>query len=160
MVPDLVGYLDFLAGLECFVFHGSNRPDIEELKTDRESGDSRAFGNQEAVFATPDPHWAAFFAMADRSNARLLRNGSLAFSRQARTRWYQREVVVRDPGAPALTRGWVYVLPRDTFDPEPKFAGLVDTGQWVSRVPVKPLFSIGIRPEDYPLSQHVKVVEA
>jgi len=27
-------------------------------------------------------------------------------------------------------------------------------------VPVKPLFSIGIRPEDYPLTQHVKVVEA
>ncbi len=69
--------------------------------------------------------------------------------------WAERGVLNADAAETAVNQ-----IGRDTFDPEPKFVGLVDTGQWVSRVPVKPLFSIGIRPEDYPLSQHVKVVEA
>ncbi|HEX6945789.1 MAG TPA: hypothetical protein VF246_00330 [Acidimicrobiia bacterium] len=154
----LVGYLDHLADLERFVFHGSNRRDITELGIERRSTDSRAFGRQQAVFATSDPHWAAYFALVDRSNVDRLRNGSISFSGRARTRWYQRDVVVLDPNGPLLTEGRIYVLPRDTFHPEPKILGIVDTAQWVSPMPVKPLFSLRITAERYPLARHIRVV--
>ena len=87
-----------------------------------------------------------------------MRNGSIAFTRTGRRRWYQRDVVVRDPAGPLLGEGTLYVLPRETFRPEPKIGGLVDTAQWVSPVPVKPLFAIRIRPEDYSLSRHIRSV--
>ena len=155
---DLVGYLDFLAGLKRFVFHGSNRPDIEELSIERESGDSRAFGRQEAVFATSDPHWAALFAMVARENTSRLRNGSFAFSSAARTRWYRRDIVLRDPDGPLLGEGSLYVLPRDTFHAEPKVFGIIDNAQWASPLPVTPLFSLRFGPKDYSLSRHIRAI--
>jgi hypothetical protein len=155
---DVVGYLDHLASLERFVFHGSNRDDIAELRIERESTDRRSFGRQQAVYATPDPHWAAFFALVDRENTRSIRNASLAFSSTARTRWHQRDVVVRDPGKPFVREGSLYVLPRETFRAEPKVAGILDTAQWVSPVPVRPLFVLRLGPDDYPLARHIRAV--
>lgn len=37
--------------------------------------DTRELGNQHAVYATPDPHWAMCFALVDRSDAPMLLNG-------------------------------------------------------------------------------------
>lgn len=154
----MVRYLDYLAGLERFVFHGSNRDDIAELRIERESTDRRSFGRQQAVYATSDPHWAAYFALVDRENTRSLRNASLAFSSTARTRWYQRDVVLRDPEKPFAREGTLYVLPRETFLPEPKAAGILDTAQWVSPVPVKPLFVLRLDPLSYSLARHIRAV--
>jgi hypothetical protein len=155
---DVVGYLDYLAALERFAFHGSNRDDITELSIERESTDRRSFGRQQAVYATPDPHWAAFFALVDRENTRSIRNASLAFSPTARTRWYQREVVVRDPDRPFVREGSLYVLPRETFREEPKVVGILDTAQWVSPLPVRPLFVLRLSPADYPLARYIRTI--
>ena len=155
---DVVGYLDYLADLERFAFHGSNRSDITELSIERESTDRRSFGRQQAVYATPDPHWAAFFAMVDRGNTQSIRNASVSFSSASRTRWYQREVVVRDPDKPFVREGFLYVLPRETFRPEPKVVGILDTAQWVSSVPVRPLFVLRLDPVSYPLARHIRAV--
>lgn len=157
-VPDLVGYLDYLADLDRFVFHGSNQAGIEVLSTERKSTDTRAFGSQTAVYATSDPHWAVYFALVQRSNTRSLRNGSFAFSPAARTRWYRRDVVVRDPDRPAIGEGTLYVISRETFTREPKVGRILDTAQWVSPVPVAPLFSLRVTPHDYPPGRHVRVV--
>ncbi len=154
----MVGYLDYLADLERFAFHGSNQAGLEELSTQRKSTDSRSFGRQQAVFATPDPHWAAFFALVDRENMTQIRNGSIAFSRRARTRWYLRDVVGAEAGRPIVRAGSLYVLSRDTFRPEPKIAGILDTAQWVSPVSVKPLFALRLDPADYPLARHIRAV--
>lgn len=155
-VPDLLAYLDLLADLDRFAFHGSNVAGLRELRTERQSSDTRAFGRQGAVYATPDPHWAAFFAIVDRSNATSIHNASLALSPAARSRWYLRDVVVRDPGALPLRTGWLYVLARDTFHAEGRLFGVLDTAQWVSRVPVTPLFGLELDPRSYPLARHIR----
>jgi hypothetical protein len=54
----MVAYLLWLATNRQVLFHGSQRDNITELRPDRESTDSTAFGNQLAVFATDDPVWA------------------------------------------------------------------------------------------------------
>lgn len=159
-VPDdLVGYLDYLASLRQFAFHGSGVRGLRELSTERRSGDARAFGRQESVYASPDPHWAAFFAVVNRAHASSINNFSIGLGANSRTRWYRRDVVLKDPTQPVVRPGWLYVLPRSGFRAERRaLLGLVDTAHWVSAVPVEPLFSLQVRPEDYPLARHVRTV--
>ncbi len=69
-------YLRWLAANRQVLFHGSQRGDISELRPDRESTDSTAFGNRRAVFATDDPVWAMWFALLTRGpDFRSTRNG-------------------------------------------------------------------------------------
>ncbi len=155
----MVGYLDYLASQRQFAFHGSGERGLRELSTERRSGDDRAFGRQESVYATPDPHWAAFYAVVNREHASSINNFSIGLSANARTRWYRRDVVLRDPTQPAVRAGWLYVLPRASFRAERRqLLGLVDIAHWVSDVPVEPLFSLPMSPEDYPLARHVRSV--
>lgn len=156
---DLVGYLDFLTDLHRFVFHGSGQGGLRELSTERKSDDSRAFGRQQAVYASPDPHWAAFFALANREHASRVNNFSIGLTRRSRTRWYRRDVSMTDPTQPVARPGWLYVLPRDTFRAERRPFGLVDIAHWVSDVPVVPLFSLRVTPDNYPLARHVRAIE-
>lgn len=155
---DVVGYLDYLAGLRRFVFHGSGLDDLRELSTERKSGDDRVFGRQQAVYATPDPHWAAFYALVNREHAGSINNFFIGASQRSRTRWYRRDVVLKDPAQPVARPGRLYVLPRDTFRAERRLYGLIDIAHWVSTVPVTPLFSLSLRPEDYPLARHIRTV--
>ena len=156
--PDVVGYLDYLAGLRRFAFHGSGRDDLQELSTERESGDSRAFGRQQAVYATQDPHWAAFYALVNREHAGSINNFSIGPTRHSRTRWYRRDVGLKEPAPPVARPGRLYVLPRDTFRAARRLYGLIDIAHWVSTVPVTPLFSLPLSPEDYPLARHIRTV--
>jgi hypothetical protein len=154
---DLARYLDHLASLERFVFHGSNHAHAELRPAAPD--DSREFGRQDAVYATPDPHWAMYYAVVERSNARLLLNGSLAFRAGSRTRWYRRDVRVADPALPLTTRGFLHVLPRAGFRAEPRVAlGLVDLAHWVSVERVRPLFVLAVDPADYPPAALVRRV--
>jgi len=157
-VHDVVGYLDYLGELGRFAFHGSGVPGLRELSTQRQSGDSRAFGRQQAVYASPDPHWAAFFAVVNREHATSIRNFSIALGPSSRTRWYRRQVVLTDQAQPAARPGWLYVLPRDGFRAEPRRYGLIDVAHWVSDDAVHPLFSLPLDPTTYPLARHIRAV--
>jgi len=149
-------FLDYLAATGRYIFHGSNRRGITEFRTARESSDTSAFGRQQAVFGTHDPHWAMFYALVDRDNAFLIANASIALRRASRLRWYRRTVSAHDLHAPALTCGRLYVLPRAGFVPEPRRWGLLDTGQWVSDVPARPLFSLPVSPTAYPPARFIR----
>jgi hypothetical protein len=145
---DLVRYLDHLASLERFAFHGANHA-FAELRP-AAPHDTREFGSQHAVYGTPDPHWAMYFALVERTNARMLMNASLALTARARTRWYRRDVRVADAAGPLTTPGFLHVLPRDGFTAEPRVLGLIDVAHWVSPEPVRPLFVLPVDPRDYP----------
>ncbi|NLG22478.1 MAG: hypothetical protein GX555_13730 [Actinomycetales bacterium] len=155
---DMLGYLDYLAGLHRFAFHGSGEGGLRELSTERKSDDARAFGRQQAVYASPDPHWAAFFALANREHASSVDNFSIGLTQWSRTRWYRRDIVMTDPTQPAARPGWLYVLPRDTFHAERRLYGLIDIAHWVSDSPVRPLFALQLSPENYPLARHIRAV--
>ena len=48
-------FLRWLAENRPVVFHGSPRADLRELSTERQSRDTTAWGNQQAVYASSDP---------------------------------------------------------------------------------------------------------
>lgn len=150
-------FVGWLADRGDYVFHGSKRSGITEFRTSRESGDDNEFGRQQAVFATPDPFWALFYAIVDRSNVRSINNSSIALWPTARRRHYKLNAVLKDTAAPAVSAGWLYVLPTATFVAQPRVQG-VDTGQWASLVPVQPVCAIAVEPADYALTTSIKSV--
>ena len=133
------------------LFHGSARSDIETLKPIRLSRDSTEFGNQQAVYATDDPVWAIYFAILRRDAPFGTRNGSIAVAgSEVYPRWYSFSLLPPiDPDA-RFGPGWLYVLPRGPFRPEPPLLGVFDTAQWVSIEPVRPFVRIDVAPTDFP----------
>jgi hypothetical protein len=86
------------------------------------------------VFATDDPVWPIFFAIA---NARHLVNG--CFHLRGERRYFfsvDAEAGWRD--------GWVYVLPRATFTRHPSGP------EWLSPTAVQPLDRVRVTPQDFP----------
>lgn len=51
--------------------------------------------------------------------------------------------------------GWLYVLPRHSFRPEPRWWGVLDYGQWASPTPVRPLARIPVTADDFPFIHRV-----
>ncbi|WP_432942917.1 hypothetical protein ACQPXM_38485 [Kribbella sp. CA-253562] len=148
-------YLQWLANHRQVLFHGSKRDNLSELRPDRESEDSTAFGNQRAVFASDDPVWAMWFALLARGPGfRSTRNG--AWSMRGETTWqYFFSVDADQPDEELLTDGWLYVVPRAGFTVEPAIAGLLQSAQWVSPDPVGPLARIAVTPADFPLTSAI-----
>jgi hypothetical protein len=147
-------YLRHLARERAVLFHGSKRGPLAELRPERESGDTREFGRQQAVYASHDPLWSMFFAVVNRDAARSIRNGSVASVASLDRRRYFLSVGISDQDVPLATPGWLYVVPAHGFVREPPLGGMLDTGQWVSRNAVRPIAAIAVAPEDFPL-RHV-----
>lgn len=146
-------YLRWLAASRPVLFHGSQRENISELRPDRESTDSTAFGNQRAVFATDDPIWAMWFALLTRGpDFRSTRTGVWSLRGERQYRQYFFSVNSDQPDTSLLADGWLYVLPRDGFTPEPAVAGVLQSGQWISPAPVTPITRLAVTPTDFPFA--------
>ncbi|MEU4198236.1 hypothetical protein AB0E69_40505 [Kribbella sp. NPDC026611] len=146
-------YLRWLAIHRQVLFHGSQRDSISELRPDRESDDSTAFGSQRAVFATDDPGWAMWFALLTRGHGfRSTRNGVWSIRGDTQNRQYFFSIDSDQPDSELLTDGWLYVLRRDGFTAEPAVAGMLQSGQWVNPNPVRPLARIAVAPADFPFT--------
>jgi hypothetical protein len=149
-------FLRWLAQRGTVVFHGSPSGNLAELHTERETRDATPWGDQQAVYATTDPVWAIYFACNVRGapGFRSTRNGSMG---RAGSSLYPREYFFsHNRGSqPAWADGWLYLLPPDPFEPEPLLAGVIDTAQLVSRVPVRPLARVAVSPEDFPFRERI-----
>ena len=128
------------------LFHGSNARDIGSFEPrDQLTARDRPV---RAVFATPDPLWAMFFAVTDtqrsigRWNACLLPEETGL----ARSRYF---FGVRSNPADAWTEGAVYLLPRASFVPSDIPA------EWISAEPVKPLGMVPVTRDDFPFAARV-----
>ncbi len=148
-------FLRYLGTQHSLLFHGTKRAGLANLAVERESGDSREFGRQQAVFASNDPLWAMFFALVNRPFAKSFRNASMASIGNPAKRRYYLSADVPDT-EPLLTRGWVYVVSANGFRSEPATYGAIETGQWVSTEPVRPLAAVAVAPQDYPLAAAVR----
>ena len=91
-----------------------------------------------------------FFALLRRGRPFSTRNGSIGIaSGEFYPRWYLfslRGGYDDDPFAD----GWVYLLPRAPFIPEPPLAGKLDTAHWASSSAVQPVERIAVKPSDFP----------
>jgi hypothetical protein len=132
------------------LFHGSGRDDLNVLEPIRRSRDDTEFGDQEAVYATTDPVWAMYFALLRRGQPFSTRNVSIGIAAgELYPRWYFFSLRGGYHDEP-FEDGWVYLLPREGFIPEPPLAGKLDTAQWVSSSAVRPVGRIAVKPSDFP----------
>lgn len=138
------------------LFHGSSRADLSVLEPIRLSRDTSPFGNQQAVFATSDPVWAVYFATVRRGDGlRSTRNGSFGLPGALYPRWY---LFSHNEGAGAGDRfgdGWLYVVPREGFRPQPLELGVLDTAHWASPTAVTPLVRIPVSASDFPFADRI-----
>ena len=150
-------FLRWLAQRGDVVFHGSPRGELDELRTERETRDATAWGDQQAVYATTDPVWAIYFACRARGahGFRSTRNGTLG---RAGGPLYPRAYFFSHNrgSVPQWTDGWLYLLGAETFEADGPAAGVIDTAHLVSPVGVRPLARVPVRPADFPFRQRIR----
>lgn len=152
-----IDFLRWLAEHRDVLFHGSRRADLDVLEPIRLTRDTTAFGDQQAVYATNDPVWAIYFATVRRGKGFSTRNGSLApaAARGVYPRWYFFSLNPSSETAERFGDGSLYVLPRRGFASQPPLYRAVDSAQWVSAEPVRPLARIAVGAADFPLRDSV-----
>jgi hypothetical protein len=150
-------FLRWLAEKRAVLFHGSPRNDLAVLSTDRQSRDTTAFGNQQAVYASTDPVWAVYFACLRRDRGWSgTKNGTLG---QVGGPLYPRSYFfLHNRGSASPHRfgpGSLYLLAPDSFVADKPLAGVVDVAHFVSHEPVVPLARVNVTPEDFPFRDRV-----
>ena len=137
-------FFRFLLERRPVLLHGTGDPTIERFEPQRQTDYDNEWTN--AVFATDDPIWPIFFAVVNRPVARSLIN---ACSRRYGESHYYFSIGADPKSANAWRDGWIYVVPRETF--EPHQAG----SEWLSPVAVRPLARLRVEPADFPFLQQV-----
>jgi hypothetical protein len=128
------------------LFHGSNARDIARFEPrDQLTARDRPV---RAVFATPDPIWAMFFAVTDTRRSIGRWNACLLPQETGlpRSRYF---FAVRGQPADVWTEGAVYLLPRSSFEPSDIAA------EWISLEPVEPLDVVSVTRADFPFAGRV-----
>jgi len=128
------------------LFHGSNTRTIEVFEPREQlTAHDRPV---RAVFATPDPLWAMFFAVTDTERAIGRWNMCLRHEESGlpASRYF---FAVRGDPRTVWTPGAVYVLPRTTFEPSDVAA------EWISLDPVVPLEAVPVTRADFPFARRV-----
>ncbi|THF75712.1 hypothetical protein [Cohnella fermenti] len=98
-----------------------------------------------AVFASPDPDWAVFYAVFRRAGlVGSFRNGCIA---GRRTRYHYYSLNGQTMNNRPWTDGALYVLPQERF--VRPVGSAIPFEEWVCREPVAPLGKLGVAPDDF-----------
>ena len=107
-----------------------------------------------------DGIWPMYFAIADRNVVTSLVNGCIHLDDSAGVTSYYYFSVNHDAvTSQPWVNGTVYVLPRDTFEPEPEESWLgrrCTPTQWASHRPVRPMARLTVAPDDFPFLAEVR----
>ena len=153
-------FLCWLSESRDVVLHGANSSTRDTLEP-RLASDVSEFGARAAVYAASDGLWPMYFAVADRTVVTSLVNACIHLAdggADPRHHYFFSiglHETTREPWVP----GTVYLLPRDTFSPEPDdtWQGLrCAPTQWASPVPVRPLARLDVTPDDFPFLDQVR----
>lgn len=154
-------FLCHIADHHNIALHGSGDPDIA-LFEPRQSNDLNDFGNQKAVYAAADGLWAMFFAIVDRERVGSITNACIRLADETGTLhgpYYVFSVSQSALASQSWRTGWVYLLPRDIFTPQPTLSFgpyEVHIAQLASHLPVEPLAKLMITPEDFPFLGQIR----
>ena len=140
-------------------FQGTGDAEIESFEP-RRPIDLAPFGDQHAVFATSDPIWAMFYAIVDRERFELTLNNGCILVLDEDVPPYYYFSISRDalPERPWRT-GYVYLLPAESFVEQEggTYAGhQARIPQLASPVPVTPLASVRVGPDDFPFLSSIR----
>lgn len=157
----LDSWIRWLTDQNVVLFHGSASGDLDELsprRTSYEFKDEAGRGNLPAIYATQDGWWSLWFAIVARDGLRgTIRSGFEWVDRPdgSRLTVYYFSVDQRElPRAP-WHDGWLYILPRDTFQQLPIVPGGPPSSEWASTEAVRPLARLRVTPADFPFLEHV-----
>lgn len=152
-----IAFLQWLRRTRPVVFHGSANGDIDVLKPIRFSRDAGAFGDQQAVYASDDPVWALYFAVLRKQGLRWTKNSCSRVVGDGRDR-LPRYTFAIDPDASLNDRlgpGTIYVLPRERFEGEAPFLGVIDPCHLVAKGEVPVLAKLAVEPADFPFADAI-----
>ena len=154
-------WLRWVGEQQVVLFHGSPDGGITEFvprRTSYELDDQADRGNRAAVYATDDPWWSLWFAVVDRDRLRgTIRSTVEDFTRPDGQRLPVYSFSV-DRGQLALRPwrdGWLYVLPRASFERLPMLPGGPPSHEWCGYSPVVPLARLRVTPADFPFLDRV-----
>ncbi len=150
-------FVRWLSQSRSVLFHGSPGECRDQLDPRPARGLDRA-GRQRAVYATPWPLYAMWFAVLNRRWPFIwTTNGSRALvevDQWERVYWFKVNRWARRSAL--LVNGTLYVFARDKFSPaEGDNNNDQHPGQWVCREPVRPLVGLAVSPHDFPFASHV-----
>lgn len=154
-------FLHWLGG-QGYLLHGSQEGGLSlfEPRTPHDLSPDD-FSKRTGVFAASDGLWAMMYALRDRSRVRRMLN--MALQVQEGGAWsptrYFLSLAPHSPGQQdgraLMSPGFVYVLPREGFEPMPPYGwpglGWVREPHWVHPQSVQPLMTVPVTPADFPL---------
>jgi hypothetical protein len=154
-------FLCYAAEERGLALHGSGNPHIAEFEP-RQPQDVTEFGAQNAVYAASDGIWPLYFALLDRERyPTSLVNGCIRITLPDGSRsepYYLfsvgRHVIHERP----WREGTIYLLPKETFIPEPPISSgplVIHTTQLASLEPVTPLAKLTVTPDDFPFLEQM-----
>jgi hypothetical protein len=141
-------FLEYLVERRGLLLHGSRTAGIDVLRPISRSGGGTRISDQPGVFAVDHALMAMYFGIVDRSRVPSLSNTlvDLAHPDGAPVHGFRLGTdFVALAGRPFVD-ATVYILPPDTFS---------KLGEWTSLVPVRPLASLSITPQDLPLLEYL-----
>jgi hypothetical protein len=153
-------FLCWMTEYKNLVLHGGNGATVDTLEP-RQADDVSEFGARNAVYAASDGIWPMYFAIADRTVVTSLVNACIHLDDdQVETKYYYYFSINENAmtSQPWVT-GNVYVLSRDTFQPEAEDTWLgrpCMPTQWASHVPVRPMATLAVTPGDFPFLKQVR----
>ena len=154
-------FLQWLAR-QSWLLHGSQHGNLNELRSaEKAYHQPDEFSNTRGVYAASDGLWAMMYALrgpqaqsqSDMGLRLRLPDGKWSGMR------YFLSLAARNPAVSDTSSlqapGFVYVLRRTGFQPSPPYLhlglGEVQEAHWVSSGPVRPLMSVPVSPDDFPL---------
>ena len=154
-------FLSHLCKSQELVLHGSQNMEISTVEP-RQAKDTKAFTNQEAIYATTDGIFVIYFSILDRKKYTMsLFNSCLSVQvseDQLSDPLYffsiTHSVLLKEPWC----CGAIYILPRQTFEQEPpqQAQGMtVVFPHWISSQKVKPLAILTVTHEDFPFLKQI-----
>ena len=150
-------FLSYLSEEKGLLFHGSNERDILAFEPRGQTLGPTQAQSGPAVSACADGLWAMAFAILDRSRYRgSFHNGVIPLpSTRGEVRLYQfsigQDFLSTDPSI--FIDGSVYVLTPESFDRMARDPVGLDSLEFQSSKPVRPLARLDVRPRDFPLLQ-------
>ena len=114
-------FLCYLCEQKHIVLHGSSNANIAEFEP-RKAEDVNEFGDRRAVYAASDGIWPLYFAIVNRELATSLLNGCIRIVESEGKGDSYYFFSVNEDALPHFPwrNGTVYLLPGDTFEPQPR----------------------------------------
>jgi hypothetical protein len=157
----LAPWVRWVTEQQVVLLHGSGDGHLDVLIPRRNSyelDDQHERGNRAAVYATDDGWWALWFAILDRDRVRgSTRNGVEVFTDAGGRRLpvYHFSLDRRLLPARPYRAGWLYLLPRGSFECMPVLPGGPPSCEWCGEAPVRPLARLPVTPADFPFLDQI-----